>query len=180
MAEDSATGSEARVGAPSGTAGTPFLSAKNVGKAWNFYPLAPGLFGSFIAYNFYPLVDGRYALIAIVFLFFLLIALVRRAVFFSGIALAMIAAGLFLNGALDKAPPRYVKTTVIEKSSVQGDLRRGSHYRLTVASWRPGKSEENFDVDLGLFRRVTPGTAITVEVHKGFFGVPWYGNISAD
>jgi hypothetical protein len=152
-------------------------SAGNAGKGWNFIPLAPGLFGSFFAYSLYPLLDGRYLLIGGVFVFFLLTAVVPRASVFSGIALALLAVGLLLNGALDKFPPTGIKTTIIRKAMVTG---HGTHYDVVVSSWRPGRSEEDFEVESGIYRRAAIGRPATVELHQGYFGVPWYGNISPE
>jgi hypothetical protein len=151
---------------------------QNAGKGWNFIPLAPGIFGSFFAYSLYPLLDGRYVVMGIVFLFLILAGLVPRAAVLSGVALALFAAALSLNGALDKFPPAEVKTTVVRKASVTGSQKHGTHYHVIVSSWRPGRTEEQLDVDSSVYRRAVVGRVATVELHKGYFGIPWLGNIS--
>ena len=155
-------------------------SAGNAGRGWNFIPLAPGLFGGLLAYSLYPLLDGRYVLIGVVFLFFLLAGMVPRAAAYSGLTLALLAAGLLLNGALDKSPPVEIKTTVIRKEMFSGSQKFGTHYDVVVSSWRPGRSQEDFEVDSGTYRRAAVGRPATVELHKGLFGLPWYGIISPE
>ena len=155
-------------------------SRLGTGKGWNFIPLAPGAFGVFIAYNLYPLLDGRFALMGIVFLFFLLTGLVQRATVLSGLALVLLAATLFLNGGLDRAPLTVVKTTVIDKATVTGSQRTGTHYHVIVSSWRPGRRQEEFDVDSGIYHRMVVGRAAAVELHKGYFSLPWLGTITPE
>lgn len=152
-------------------------STGHAGKSWNFIPLAPGLFGAFFAYSFYPLLDGRYLLIGVVFLFFLLTALVPRASIFSGAALALLAATLWLNGALDKFPVDDVRATVIQKVVFTGSQSMGTRYCLTVSPWGPNGSQKEFDVDLSVFKRAVAGKTVTVELHHGYFGVQWHGNL---
>jgi hypothetical protein len=157
-----------------------WISIPSAGNGWNFIPLAPGLFGGYLAYSLYPFLDGRYVLIGVVFLFFLSAALVPRAAAYSGLALALLAAMLFLNGALDRSPPAEIKTTVIGKAMVTGRVKRGTYYHVVVSSWRPGRSQEDFEVDSDIYRRAAIGRPATVELHKGCFGLPWYGSISPE
>ena len=103
-------------------------SAGNAGRGWNFIPLAPGLFGGLLAYSLYPLLGGRYVLIGVVFLFFLLAGMVPRAAAYSGLTLALLAAGLLLNGALNTSAPVEIKTTVIRKEMFSGSQKFGTHY----------------------------------------------------
>jgi hypothetical protein len=155
--------------------GAPLLSVRNAGKSWNFIPLGPGLIGSLFALNLYPLLEGRYLLMGVVFLFFLMTAVMPRASVFSGIALGLLAAALLMNGALDRFPPAEVRTTVIRKAVT---TVKGTKYHVVVSSWQPGQSEQEFDP--GVFRRATVGKTVTVEVHKGFCGLPWSGNIAPE
>jgi hypothetical protein len=152
-------------------------SAAHAGKSWNFVPLAPGLFGTFFAYSLYPLLDGRYLLIGIVFFFFLLTGLVPRASIFAGVALALLATTLWLNGALDRFPVNDIKTTVIRKTVFSGSQSMGTRYYLIVSPWGPDGSQKEFDVDRSVFVRAVAGKTITVQLHKGCFGVQWYGNL---
>ena len=177
MTEYSTGRTEPQVGKPSASG---WISIPSTAKGWNFIPLAPGLFGGIFAYSVYPLLDGRYVLMGVVFLLFLLAGLVPRAAAYSGLALALLAATLFLNGALDKRPPAEIKTTVIHRAMVTGSQNRGTHYHVVVSSWRPGRNEEDFEVDLGIYRRAVVGRPATVELHKGYFGLPWYGGLSPE
>jgi len=159
---------------------TPITSAGSRATGWNFFPLAPGLFGTYFAYGLYPLLDGYLPLIVVVFLFFLLVGLKPRASVFSGVALAVLAAALLLNGALDRVPPREINATVIHKAVFTGSQRYGTHYRVYVSSWRAGRSQEKLEVDSGVYKRVAVGKTVTVEFHKGFLGLPWLGKISPE
>jgi hypothetical protein len=180
MTESSAAGTEPQLGKRTGFGGIPFLSAQTAGKGWNFIPLAPGLFGGFLAYNLYPLLDGHLWLVLVPFLCCFLVAVFPRSNVYAGLALALVAAVVFFNGALDRFPPTEVRTTVIRKASVTGAQKYGTHYHVIVASWRPGRSQEDFDVDLSVFRRAVPGRTVTIELHKGFYRLPWYGSISPE
>lgn len=159
---------------------SPIPSAGSGAKGWNFFPLAPGLFGTYLAYGLYPLLDGYWLLILIVFLFFLLVGLRPQASVFSGLALAVLAAALLLNGVLDRAPASQLNTTVIHKAIFTGIQRYGTHYEVYVSSWRAGRSQEKLEVDSGLYKRVVVGETVTVEFHKGFLGLPWLGKISPE
>jgi len=86
---------------------------------------------------------------------------------------------LFLNGPLDKSPRSDVRVTVIRKEVDNGG-RFGPHYYLVVSSWRPGRSSENLRVGSQVFERAIVGKSVTVELHKGYFGLPWYGSVSPE
>jgi hypothetical protein len=178
MTEYSAVGRGPQSGKPGNSGWIPLSLAGKAGKKWNFIPLAPGLFCGICAYSLYPLLDGQYVLAGLVFLFFLLTWLAPRTTLFSSVALALLAGTLLLNGALDKSPPTEIKTTIISKASVTGSQRMGTHYHLVVSSWRPGRNREDFQVDLGVYRRAVVGRAAMVEMHKGYFGIAWHGDIS--
>lgn len=157
--------------------------------------LGPGFFFSIVAYYAYPpiLGDSRTRPFWFMGLFVLAIVLPRMwnlvlqrpvddtkspaAYAVSSIAYALIALVFVLNGGLDRVPPNEMKTTVIRKVVT---MQKGTHYHVIVSSWRPGEAEEDFTVDPDVYHRAAVGKAVTVEVHKGFFGVPWSGNISPD
>lgn len=158
-----------------------------------FLWLGPGFLLGIVASGLYPLVDGAY-LLWWVCLFALAPVMPRlwnavrgrplestgrfpTAYLLSCAAFAIFAGGLLLNGALDKAPPNDVKTTVIRKVWVSG---KSTSYHVTVASWRPDRSEEQLRVDGSVYNKAHVGHRITVEVHQGYFGLPWYGTISPD
>jgi hypothetical protein len=94
----------------------------------------------------------------------------------SSFALLLLALLLFLNGGLDSSPLNRVRTSVIRKAAISG-TKGGTRYNLTVSSWRPGTSVENFSVARSVFDRTVVGKTITVELHKGFFGLPWFERI---
>src|SRR5713101_8394188 len=99
----------------------------------------------------------------------------RTAYVYSSFALLLLSLLPLLNGWLDRSPGSAVRTTVIQKTAVH----RGSttRHRLTVSSWRPGRSVEELVVGAHTYDNAYIGKTITVEVHKGFFGLPWYGNV---
>jgi hypothetical protein len=93
-----------------------------------------------------------------------------------GLALPLLGLLLFLNGRLDRFPRTTVQATVIRKTAPIGT--REAQYGLTVSSWRPGRSIEDLNVGSRVFERAVVGKRVSVELHKGFFGLPWYGAIS--
>jgi hypothetical protein len=97
----------------------------------------------------------------------------------SSLALLVLALLLFLNGGMDGSPLNRVRTTVIRKTVITSG-KGSTRYNLTVSSWRPGRNVENFNVVRSVFDRTVVGKTATVEVHKGFFGLPWLGSISAE
>lgn len=116
--------------------------------------------------------------ISVVFLFFLVVGLAPRASLASGVCLALLAATLWLNGALDKSSAAYVKTTVIRKAAITGSQKMGIHYYLTVSPWGADRGEKEFDdVDSLVFNRAAIGKSLTVELHSGYFGLQWYGKL---
>ncbi len=97
----------------------------------------------------------------------------------SGLALVLLAFLLFLNGGLDGSPLNRVRTTVIRKAVISSG-KGSTRYNLTVSSWRAGGNVENFNVVRNVFDRAVVGKTVTVELHKGFFGLPWWGSISPE
>jgi hypothetical protein len=152
----------------------------------------PGVFVTFLALMLYPPVDTRFPMGVMlgIFLFPVMLHLLsflrrppnenpriwRMLYVSSSIALLLFAMLLILNGRLDKSLPNEITATVIRKTVLQ--TRRGYQYDLTVASWRPGRSQEHFSVTSSVFNRAVVGRTVTVEVHQGFWGMLWRGNIS--
>jgi len=99
----------------------------------------------------------------------------RRVYVYSGVVLVLIAVLLFLNGGLDSSPSNEVRPTVIRKAIV--GARYGNQYYVTVSSWRPGRSVENLNVRSDVFERAVVGKTVVVELHKGFFGLPWIRSV---
>ena len=79
---------------------------------------------------------------------------VRLAYVWSSVALVLLAILLLLNGWLDKSPRNFVRTTVIQKRISRS--RSGTEHWITVASWRPGRTSEDFLVSSYEFTRVRP------------------------
>jgi hypothetical protein len=173
----------------------PLPSAGQTRKALNNYSLllAPGLLVGLLAYIVFPPLDaGPLAALGLC-TFFLplvmqLLSIVRKRLsedlgrlrtiyVYSSLALLLLALLPLLNGWLDGSPARAVKTTVIQKTAVLH--RSTTSYRLTVSSWRPGRSVEELRVGARTYNNVFVGKTITVEVHQGFFGLPWDGAVSS-
>jgi hypothetical protein len=170
-------------------------SKQQTRKTLNNYSLllAPGLQAGFFAYLVsIPLDAGPLLVLGICILMVPLLmqlwsivkkrqsedlARLRTAYLYSSIVLLLLALLPLLNGWLDKSPARSVKTTVVRKTSYRH--RSGSSYYITVSSWRPGKSDEELRVGSRLYSNVVIGKSVTVEVHKGFFGLPWMGDVSS-
>jgi hypothetical protein len=169
---------------------------KNLEKSLNrYFPLLlPGLFGGLLAWILYPPLDaGPFVAFGLcVFLLPLILQLtsslrerlgddigrLRTAYVYSGITLTVLASLLLLNGWLDKSPRTVMRTSVIGKTVTRG--KGGSEYIVTVTSWRPGRRTEDFYVGSIGFNRFVVGKTIRVELHRGFFGLPWSGDISPE
>jgi hypothetical protein len=96
----------------------------------------------------------------------------------ASLGLVTIAAAVFFNGALDRSPSTEFSTVVIDKNATGGH-RSGPVYHLTVSpSWRVGKNHDHFDVDYSTWRRLQTGEQVSIEVHRGVFGLPWFGRIT--
>jgi hypothetical protein len=78
------------------------------------------------------------------------------------------------NGILDPSPVRLVKSSILRTSR---PTRRYAGLNLYVASWRPGRSNEKLWAGVPVSITASPGDSISIEVHEGFFGLPWHGNI---
>jgi len=188
-------GIEQQVGLPATCAVAPPSSTREIQKALNKHSLllAPGLLVGLAAYIVFPPLDAGPLVAFGLFLLFLPIVLqllsivrkrlsddldrLRTAYVYSSLALLLFALLPFLNGWLDRSPSNPVTTTVIKKT----ETRRGSStgHRLTVSSWRPGRSSEELAVGSHTYNSVCVGKTIAVEMHKGFFGLPWYAGVSS-
>lgn len=175
--------------------GNPLPSAWQTRKALNKYSLllAPGLLGGLLAYVIYPPLDGgplvafglcAFSLPFVLQLFSIMrkrlsedMGRLRTAYVYASLALGLLAFLTLLNGWLDKSPRSAVRTTIVQKNFTRS--KASTSYRLTVSSWRPGRSEEELSVGVRTYDNVFVGKTITVGVHKGFFGLPWYGDVSS-
>jgi hypothetical protein len=97
----------------------------------------------------------------------------------SSLALMLLALLLFLNGRLDTSLVNQVRVTVVKKV-VLSSGKGATQYNLTVSSWRPGRSIENFNVVRIVFDRAVVGKTVTVDLHDGFLHLPWMGKISPE
>ena len=173
--------------------GSPLPSAGGV-RVLYILLLGPGVFGSLRALSVYPPLDARLLMGFMLCVFLLPVVLqmlsfvrkqpsedvgrLRTVYICSSLALVLLALLLFLNGGLDRSPWNEVRTTVIRKTVVRGG--RATRYNVTVSSWRPGRSVENVNVGSQVFNRAVVGKTVTVDLHKGFFGLPWFGSISPE
>lgn len=176
--------------------GKPLPTARQINKKLNNYPIPAllGLFGVLAAVHFYPPLDRNPLFVLALCVFFLpiifhLVAAVRKrmaldvdrlkkAYLYCGAAVLLLALAIAGNGALDTSPVRIVKSSILRKNITSGRYSTTHHFH--VASWRPGRSTEDLAVDVPLYARGSVGQAITVEVHNGLFGLPWYGRISLE
>jgi hypothetical protein len=152
--------------------------------------MTPGVFVTLHALSVYPPVNGRFPMAVMLCIFLLPVVLMvlsfvlnrpnknqktwRILYVSASVALLLLAILLLLNGYLDRSSPNEVRTTVIRKAVIRG---RSTQYNLTVSSWTPDRSIENFNVAMNVFERAAVGKTATVELHKGFFGMPWHGMI---
>jgi hypothetical protein len=92
----------------------------------------------------------------------------------TGVAVWSFLAIVVCNGALDRslAP---TQTTVEARQVKRG--RYSNHYALVVDSWRPGRATEKLTVDAATYQEAIPDNVVTVDVHQGFFGWPWYSSV---
>ena len=153
--------------------------------------LLGSLIGVLVADYAYPLLDRDRMFILAIILFFFPVsihiasavrkrlqvdaALLTKTYTWFAASLATIAVFVLLNGAADRSHAVETPTSVIHKRVSRG---RSTSYRLIVQSWRPGRQEEGLGVSGGTFVRVREGQRITIEIHKGLFGLPWYGKVT--
>jgi len=140
----------------------------------------------------YPLLDARLAMGVLLSLFILSAASMtisfiqqqgndggpwlRLAFLVSWFVLAAFGILLLVNGGLDRSPSNEVSATVLQKAIIKG--RYGAvQYQLFVSSWRPGVSREDLSVISSVYDRAAIGKPVTVKLHEGYFGLPWYGSI---
>ncbi len=176
-----------------GSLKTPASSKGSVTSVVYILLMVPGVILSLHAQGLYHPLDARVPMGFMLSLFLLPVALQmfsflrrrpsenmgrwRAEYICSGLALVLLALLLFLNGGLDDSPLNRVRPTVMRKA-VMHNAKGPTQYNLTVSSWRPGRSVENFNVVRSVFDRSVVGKTVTVELHKGFFGLPWLGRIS--
>jgi hypothetical protein len=93
----------------------------------------------------------------------------------SAIFLTALTVVVFLNGRLDRSSVMEIHTKVAGKFMARG--RFSMSYHLAVASWRHAGREEDLRVSRHVYDRANSGDDISVQLHGGWFGLPWYGRI---
>jgi hypothetical protein len=94
----------------------------------------------------------------------------------TGVAVWSFLAIVVCNGALDRslAP---TQTTVEARQVKRGRRFNSKQYSLVAKSWRPGRDTEKLTVDAATYQEAIPNNVVTVDVHQGFFGWPWYSSV---
>jgi hypothetical protein len=92
-------------------------------------------------------------------------------------ALLLLSLLVLVNGWQDKAPVSPVSATVIQKTPTRH--MSTTSYNVTVSSWRPGRSVEELTVGARTYDNAVVGKPVTVGLHKGAFGLPWYEYVSS-
>lgn len=82
----------------------------------------------------------------------------------------LLAGLLWANGRLDTSQSQHRDTTVVGKFTMPGTLKQS---RITVVSWRAGRSIEHVPVSHDDYLRFAPGDAVEVRVQEGLVGIPW-------
>src|SRR5262249_46463312 len=155
--------------------------------------LTPGVFLTLHALSVYPLLDSRIAMGCLLCGFLFPAALniasilrnrpdydpapLRKAYMLSAFALVFLGAVLHANGMLDRSPVTQMHATVLQKTMIRG---RATQRHLFVSSWRPGRAREHFIVSPSVYESAAVGKPVAIDVHAGYFGFPWHGQISAD
>jgi hypothetical protein len=194
MQNRSTGGIEFRLSQRSDSGGPTATSGLDVRKLLYFLLLIPALMVGMLPLGVYPPLDTRLPMGVIIGAFLLsavpqLTSIVgrrpgngagwwRTVSICSGLALPLFGLLLFLNGRLDRSTPYDVSARVIRKIAPGG--YREAQSRLMVSSWRPGRSLEDLNVNSRVFERAAVGKSVTVELHKGYFGLLWCGNISPE
>jgi hypothetical protein len=91
-------------------------------------------------------------------------------------ALLLLAFLLAGNGWLDKATPKRVQATVVYRHSSEG--RRVSYQLTVVPSWRPGRRTETLNVGRTVYNRTHDLETISLDLHPGYFHLPWYDHVA--
>jgi hypothetical protein len=155
--------------------------------------LAPGLLTGLFAYIIYPPLDAG-PLVAFGLCIFLLpfalklssmvrkrlsedVGRMRTVYICASFALLVLSLMVLVNGWQDKSPRSAVRATVIQKTSTR--TKGGTSYSVVVSSWRPGRSVEELRVGARTYNNAVVGKPVTVGVHKGAFGLPWYEYVSS-
>ncbi len=99
--------------------------------------------------------------------------LLRKLSTYACVALAALASIVLMNRFLDRAPAQKVYATVVFKYA-GGRL---TYYLDVSPSWRSGKNSESLSVSSTIYSNAYVGDAVSIELHPGFFHLPWRGNV---
>ena len=102
------------------------------------------------------------------------VTLVRAMSVLASAASLILAAFVFLNGALDYHPPVEADALVSAKYA-HGYKGSGPSLGLSIA-WNQERIEEGIRVNRKTFAAVEPGDSVHVTIHPGAFSAPWYSN----
>lgn len=83
---------------------------------------------------------------------------------------------LFANGALDYSAPLEKQSVVIEKQIRSGRGGSSTHY-LKIEPWDPNDDYLTIKVPGYIYGQAREDSPVAVQLHKGFFAIPWVGNI---
>ena len=163
---------------------------KVLGKS--FYLSFAGLAGLAAATYGYPTLERSYLSVIAAFLFFLPLILhwarskskrlaadvnrLKTAYWCCSAGVMLIALVFAMNGALDWKRPTVVRSRVIQIRVTHGRYYSSTNH-LVLASWRPGRATEDVSVGDALYSRATVGQQVSLEVHPGLFGLPWYNRV---
>jgi len=100
-------------------------------------------------------------------------ALLRKLSTCACVALAALAAIVLLNQLLDKAPAREAYATVVYK--FRG---RYNNYLDVAPSWQEGRTFESLEVGFTTYSSAQVGQTVSIELHPGFFRLPWHNHVS--
>jgi hypothetical protein len=153
--------------------------------------MVPGVFVTLLSFGVYPPVDRGLPMGMMLFAFLFPVALQMFSFIRPGksarnwlplyvstsVALLLLAISLFVNGGLDRSPTEKVRTTIVRKTVLRG---KQTNYDLTLSPWRQDGNVKHFSVTSSIFSRAVVGKTATIDVHHGFFGLPWYSSISPE
>lgn len=78
---------------------------------------------------------------------------------------------IHLNGALDKAPQQVYTAPVLDHYVSHG---KSTSYHLDLGPWGPRTEAREVQVSRSLYDEVNVGDTVTVILHEGRLGIPWY------
>jgi len=102
----------------------------------------------------------------------------RKVYLYCSAGVVLVAVVMVMNGALDWVPPTVVRSSVVAMRITNG--KYWSTHRLVLVSWQPGRATEELAVGSAVYAGASVGRRVSVEVHKGFFGLPWYGKVTLE